>query len=83
MTIASYKQGKKFTIIQNTTASSYTMTLEYSAAKMGLSEEQFISFPGTAVILQDVDNIIMDNADYANLLIQTISDVKGFFLVLT
>lgn len=84
MAIQVYPINKKFTIVQNTTVNSYNLTLHYNKnSRTGITEESIKSFPGTALIFEFVDAIEMDSADYANILIQGLSDVKGFFLVLT
>lgn len=83
MALVSYPMGKRYTIVSNRTAVNYNMTLVYNQnSRSGISEEAYIAFAGTAVILEFIDSIEMDDADYANISIQTVSDVKGFFLLL-
>lgn len=79
-----YNYHKKYLVVQNTTANSYNLVLNYNKnARQGITEEAIKSFPGTALIFENVDSVTMDDADYSNILLQGLSDVKGFFLVLT
>lgn len=83
MALTAYPMGKRYTIISNRTANNYGLTLVYNQnSRGGIKEEPFQAFAGAATIHEYVDQIEMDDADYANISIQTVSDIKGFFFLL-